>query len=167
MPSVWCTVESPVGELLLAATGGALAGVFFEDHRGGADPRVDAARAGEHAPDDDVLLLAAAQLTEYFKGTRYAFSVPLAPIGTPFQHRVWTALRQVPYGSTASYGDIARRLDLPPASARAVGMANGANPISIFVPCHRVVGADGTLTGYAGGVERKQYLLELEKSPRA
>jgi methylated-DNA-[protein]-cysteine S-methyltransferase len=159
----WRIIDSPVGELLLTGDTSALSGVFFRDHRGGADSRVDAARLGPPGEDDPVLELAASQLAEYFAATRCAFDLPLAPSGTPFQHRVWTALRTVPYGQTVSYGDIARRLDLAPSAARAVGLANGANPLSIVVPCHRVIGADGSLTGYGGGLARKQFLLDLER----
>jgi methylated-DNA-[protein]-cysteine S-methyltransferase len=100
-------------------------------------------------------------LEEYFAGTRRKFSVTLDPAGTPFQHRVWAALCEIPYGTTISYGELARRIGQPQAS-RAVGMANGRNPISIIVPCHRVIGANGTLTGYGGGLERKRFLLALE-----
>lgn len=168
----WRRIDSPVGPLLLtaarsgdAAGPAALTGIFFVDHRGGADSRIDAERLGP--PGDDVRIAelldrTQAQLAEYFAGERREFDLPLAPVGTPFQHRVWAALRAIPYGQKASYGDIAGRLGLGPAAARAVGLANGSNPISIVVPCHRVIGADGSLTGYGGGLERKQFLLDLE-----
>jgi methylated-DNA-[protein]-cysteine S-methyltransferase len=101
------------------------------------------------------------QLAEYFGGDRITFDVPLAAAGTPFQRAVWRGLRGIPYGETISYGELARRIGRPSA-VRAVGLANGRNPISVIVPCHRVIGADGTLTGYGGGIERKRLLLELE-----
>jgi methylated-DNA-[protein]-cysteine S-methyltransferase len=174
----WRRIDSPVGPLLLTATASgdsgnagaegrsaALTGIFFVDHRGGADARLDAERLGPPGDDPGIAGLldrAQAQLAEYFAGERREFDLPLAPAGTPFQHRVWAALRAIPYGQKASYGDIAGRLGLGPAAARAVGLATGSNPISIVVPCHRVIGADGTLTGYGGGLERKQFLLDLE-----
>ena len=105
---------------------------------------------------------AARQLQEYFAGCRREFSLPLAPRGTEFQRQVWHALEGIPYGETRTYGEIARAIGKPKA-CRAVGMANHRNPLSILVPCHRVVGADGSLTGYGGGLEAKQFLLELEK----
>ena len=109
-----------------------------------------------------LLLACAAQLREYFAGERTDFDLPLAPEGTPFQRRVWQELTRIGYGRTASYGEIAGRLGLTGHGARAVGLANGRNPIPVVIPCHRVVGADGSLTGYAGGIERKQLLLNLE-----
>jgi methylated-DNA-[protein]-cysteine S-methyltransferase len=104
-----------------------------------------------------------AQLAEYFAGRRRDFDLPLAPAGTPFQQRVWQALRAIPYGRTESYGALAARLGQPGAG-RAVGLANGQNPIAIVIPCHRVIGAGGALTGYGGGLERKRWLLALEAS---
>jgi methylated-DNA-[protein]-cysteine S-methyltransferase len=106
------------------------------------------------------------QLTEYFNGTRRTFNLRLAPQGTPFQQRVWQELLTIPYGETRSYGELARQIGQPNAS-RAVGLANGANPISIVVPCHRVIGANGTLTGYGGGLKNKQWLLTLERGQGA
>ncbi len=103
-----------------------------------------------------------AQLEEYFAGERTSFDIPLAPEGAPFEREVWRALEEIPYGETVSYGEIARRVGQPTA-ARAVGTANGRNPIAVIVPCHRVIGADGSLTGYGGGLERKRLLLELER----
>jgi methylated-DNA-[protein]-cysteine S-methyltransferase len=152
-----CTLRpSPVGDLLLAADRTGLRGVFLDPH----DPPRG---AGTWVRDDaDPLLVAAGeQLDAYFAGRLRAFDLPLAPYGTPFQLRVWEALRAIPYGATASYGELARRIGAPTAS-RAVGAANGRNPLSIVVPCHRVVGSKGTLTGYAGGLERKRRLLDLE-----
>ena len=165
--TAWSVLGSPVGELLLTTDGAALTAVFFEGHRDGGDPRAAAARGpnGREGRDDEHPVLAAArlQLTEYFARKRRVFDVPLAPEGTAFQRRVWTALLDIPYGETTSYGEIARRLGLLPGASRAVGLANGANPISIIIPCHRVIGADGSLTGYGGGLGRKRFLLDLER----
>jgi methylated-DNA-[protein]-cysteine S-methyltransferase len=160
----WSVMGSPIGELLLTTDGVALTAVFFEQHRAGDDDRPAAAR-GPKSRDDDHPVLAATrrQLKEYFAGDLRVFDLPLAPEGTPFQRRVWTALLAIPYGETTWYGEIARRLDLPPTASRAVGLANGANPISIIIPCHRVVGANGSLTGYGGGLDRKRFLLDLER----
>jgi methylated-DNA-[protein]-cysteine S-methyltransferase len=162
-PGAWSLLAAPVGELLLSTDGSALTGVYFEGHRAGADPRPAAGRAAARDDDHPVLVRAAGQLREYFARERRTFDVPVAPAGTPFQQRVWAALQEIPYGRTAGYGDVARRLGLPPGAARAVGLANGANPVSIVVPCHRVVGADGSLTGYGGGLDRKRLLLDLER----
>jgi len=107
------------------------------------------------------------QLAEYFAGRRRRFELPLAMDGTPFQRRVWQALREIPYGRTTSYGELAHRIGRSPSASRAVGMANGRNPIAVVVPCHRVVGADGSLTGFGGGLERKRLLLELEAAALA
>lgn len=150
--------DTPIGPLRLVATadGRALAAIEFTPYRG-------ALPAADHADDAPVLVAAAEQLTAYFAGGLTAFDLPLAPAGTAFQQRVWTALRAIPFGETASYGQVARALGLTAAASRAVGAANGRNPIPVVVPCHRVVGADGTLTGYAGGLERKQVLLDLER----
>ena len=159
---VWTTMASPVGELTLAADGAGLTHVLFEAQRGGASPEVERVRAGARADDVPVLRATAEQLTEYFEGARRAFDLQMAPRGSAFQLSVWLQLRTIPYGGTVSYGDIARRLGLPPGASRAVGLANGSNPISIIVPCHRVIGADGSLTGYGGGLPRKRLLLDLE-----
>ncbi len=149
----WTVVDSPVGELLLCGDGEALTGVYFTPFE-----RPD----GQPDDHDPVLSQTRQQLKEYFAGEREEFDLPLAPIGTGFQRRVWAALQEIPYATTASYGEIARRLELGAHGARAVGLANGSNPIPIIVPCHRVIGADGSLTGYGGGIDRKQTLLELE-----
>ena len=117
-------------------------------------------RAGAF-PVDGSLDEAAGQLGEYFAGERRTFDLPLAPEGTDFQRRVWAQLRAIPYGSTSTYGEVARAIGATN-GFRAVGLANGRNPIAIIVPCHRVIGADGSLTGYAGGMERKRFLLDLE-----
>jgi len=151
--------DSPLGNLLLVAENNALTGIYFADGK---------SRAGigddwKEQPDHPVLQTAKRQLDEYFAGRRKIFDLPLAPSGTPFQHRVWQALLAIPYGETQSYADIARRIGNPKA-VRAVGAANGANPISIVVPCHRVIGADGSLTGYGGGLPRKRKLLALEQA---
>jgi methylated-DNA-[protein]-cysteine S-methyltransferase len=162
--STWTLLGTPVGELLLTTDGTALTAVYFERHRDGSDRRPAAAqRPGTRDDEHPVLVAARTQLGEYFARERRVFDLPLAPLGTAFQQRVWSALLDIPYGVTASYGDIARRLGLPLTASRAVGLANGSNPISIIVPCHRVIGADGSLTGYGGGLDRKRYLLDLER----
>ena len=149
----YSTLTTPIGELLLTADeDGALTGVNLPNRH--PDP------AGWER-DDELLADARRQLTEYFAGARTTFDLPLRPAGTPFQLRVWEALLRIPYGETASYGEIARELGHPTAS-RAVGAANGRNPIAIVVPCHRVIGSNGSLTGYAGGLECKRALLDLE-----
>lgn len=151
----WHEIDSPVGRLLLVGTGQALVRVHFQ-----AGPH--ALRPGEDwRPAAAPFAQARTQLEEYFNGTRRSFELSLAPAGTPFQLAVWRALSAIPYGETVSYGEIARRLGLE-AGARAVGLANGANPLPILVPCHRVIGADGTLTGFGGGLQIKRSLLALE-----
>jgi len=147
-------IDSPVGELTLTASDTALTGVYFPTSRHGRPPQPDGARS-------DVLDRVRSQLEEYFAGTRQTFDLPLAPTGTPFQLQVWELLRRIPYGATTSYGALARQLGDPTAS-RAVGAANGQNPIPIIVPCHRVIGANGDLTGFGGGIERKRWLLQHE-----
>ena len=151
-------IDSPLGPLTLVAADGALAGLYMN---GRAPASADAARAADGA-DAAVLDEAVRQLEEYFGGERHDFDLPLALEGTPFQRRVWDALLGIPYGQTVSYGQLADRIGQPTAS-RAVGLANGRNPVSIIVPCHRVVGANGSLTGYGGGLDHKQRLLELER----
>ena len=160
---VWTVMDSPVGALLLTGDSDHLTGIYFEKHKDGVDTRPEAARTGRQVTDDAVLVETERQLREYFALERTTFDLPLRPAGTPFQQRVWTALLDVPYGRTASYGQIAARLDLPPGASRAVGLANGSNPVSIVVPCHRIIGSDGSLTGYGGGLERKRFLLDLEQ----
>ena len=146
------TFASPIGLLVLSASETALTGVYFPKGR-----RVRIGSAGEN----EILVATKRQLTEYFAGKRTTFDVPLEAEGTPFEQRVWKLLRAIPYGTTTSYGDLARRLG-DPKEARAVGAANGKNPIPIIVPCHRVVGSNGDLTGFGGGLERKRWLLEHE-----
>ncbi|HEU4405126.1 MAG TPA: methylated-DNA--[protein]-cysteine S-methyltransferase [Polyangiaceae bacterium] len=150
-------VPSPVGPLRLVASASALVGLYFPGHRGAPAP---GRPADERHP---VLAQAEAQLREYFAGRRLAFSLPLAPRGTPFQRRVWRALVAIGPGETRSYAELARGLGRPTA-ARAAGAANAKNPLSIVVPCHRVVGSGGALTGYAGGLERKAWLLAHERA---
>jgi methylated-DNA-[protein]-cysteine S-methyltransferase len=159
---VYDVIDSPVGELLLTATADGLRGIQF------------AAGAGRHRPDAEwrrvearpgaassAMAAARAQLDAYFAGELTEFTVPLAAAGTPFQERVWAALRGIAFGETISYLELARRVGDPKA-VRAVGGANGRNPIPVIVPCHRVIGADGSLTGFGGGIERKRWLLRHE-----
>ncbi|MDE2090903.1 MAG: methylated-DNA--[protein]-cysteine S-methyltransferase [Gammaproteobacteria bacterium] len=151
----YCTIPSPVGELLLAGDATGLWMVGFQDGTHPTKPQPD------WQEDPRPFKQAIAQLREYFAGERREFDLTLAPEGTEFQLKVWSALRTIPYGKTWSYGELARRIRKPKAS-RAVGAANGQNPIPIIVPCHRVIGADGSLTGFGGGLRIKRLLLELE-----
>lgn len=153
-----CTHHTPLGPVLLVGTADGLAGLFFEDHA--RPPRIGCGRAALPGELDD----ARRQLDDYFAGRRAAFELRLATVGTAFERRVWAALLEIPRGATTTYGALARRIGAPGA-ARAVGTANGRNPVSIIVPCHRVVGQDGSLTGYAGGLARKRALLQLEGVP--
>lgn len=150
------TMDSPVGTLTLAGSGGRLRHLRMTDQTYEPD-RSDWLR------DDEAFGDAVAQLEEYFRGERQHFDLGLELVGTAFQRRVWEALLTIPYGETRSYGEIARQIEAPGAF-RAVGLANGHNPIGIIVPCHRVIGANGSLTGYGGGMERKKTLLGLERS---
>lgn len=152
-------IDSPLGELWLSANEAALVGVYFASQPGA---RARQAAACTHP----VLDLAAAELAEYFRGERRRFSLPIAPQGTPFQRAVYRALAELDYGELCSYAELARRAGHPGA-ARAAGAANARNPLSIVVPCHRVIGADGRLTGYAGGLERKRWLLQHERANAA
>jgi methylated-DNA-[protein]-cysteine S-methyltransferase len=152
--TAYTVVDSPVGPLTLAGNADALTIVWF-------DREPPAVASGAAHRDPGPFRAAADQLEAYFAGERHEFDLVLAPTGTPFQLSVWQGLLEIPYGETRSYGQLATRLGSPGAS-RAVGLANGRNPVSIIVPCHRVIGADGTLTGYAGGMDRKRLLLDLE-----
>ena len=156
---VWTVVGSPIGDLRLVAQEGFLKAVEFSPFEP-VDAGVD---AGEQRDDEPVLARTRDQLAAYFAGDLTAFDLPLAPRGTDFQQRVWAELLQVGYGSTASYGEIAHRIGMTNVASRAVGLANGRNPIPVVIPCHRVIGADGSLTGYAGGLDRKRLLLDLEQ----
>lgn len=150
----WTVLEpTPVGPLLLVSDGSALTTLHFSAGPG----------PGERDDADPVLVTVATQLREYFAGDRKEFDLPLAPRGTDFQRAVWERLCEIPYGTTITYGELARRVGNPAAS-RAVGLANGRNPIAIVVPCHRVIGSDGKLTGFAGGMDAKRALLELESA---
>jgi methylated-DNA-[protein]-cysteine S-methyltransferase len=156
-------IDSPIGVLRLSADERALTGLDL-----GADARAAVrANGARAAPIEDPragpLPAAIRQLGEYFAGARRAFDLPLSLAGTPFQRLVWQALTEIPYGATWSYGELARRIGRP-AAARAVGMANHRNPLPIIVPCHRVIGADGSMTGYGGGIARKEWLLGLERA---
>ena len=154
----WTVIDSPVGELRLVEHDGAVTQIEFSPFRDH-DGRPRGARDDDHP----VLVETARQLRAYFDRDLKEFDLPLAPVGSEFQQRVWQELREIGYGETASYGEVAHRLGMTNAASRAVGLANGRNPIPIVIPCHRVIGANGTLTGYAGGLERKQLLLELEQ----
>ena len=154
------TFDSPVGPLLLGADADGLCLVEFPD------PRHPARRAADWQPGDNAVLRATqAQLAEYFDGRRRSFDLPLTPRGSAFQCEVWMALRAIPYGSTWSYAELAARIGKP-AAVRAVGAANGRNPLPIVVPCHRVIGSDGSLTGFGGGLPVKRFLLRLEGALR-
>jgi methylated-DNA-[protein]-cysteine S-methyltransferase len=153
----WTTVESPLGPLVLTASDAGLTTLYMD---------VAAPAVALRADDHPVLQRTRQQLAGYFAGERSEFDLPLAPRGTSFQQRVWNLLLTVPFGATTSYGTIAIRLGKP-AAMRAVGLANGRNPISIIIPCHRVIGANGSLTGYGGGIERKRWLLAHEQAVRA
>jgi methylated-DNA-[protein]-cysteine S-methyltransferase len=157
MTTLYTELASPLGTLQLTAEGGALTGVHFPGQKHDRPRQPDWQRADE----EPVLAQARRELGEYFAGRRTQFDVRLAPAGTPFQRSVWRALLEVPFGSTSTYGAIAQAIGRPSA-VRAVGAAVGTNPIGIIVPCHRIVGRDGTLTGYAAGLERKARLLALE-----
>jgi methylated-DNA-[protein]-cysteine S-methyltransferase len=152
---IYTNFDSPLGELLLVGDGQALHGLYMQEGR------TSLAVRGEWVRDDGAFADVRDQLDEYFAGGRTAFDLPLEMEGSPFQRRVWRALRDIPYGETISYGELARRVGHP-ATPRNVGATNGRNPISVIVPCHRVIGADGSLTGYGGGLERKRILLDLE-----
>ena len=152
----YTTVDSPIGELLLTAEDGALTGLHMSPFA------IDPA----WSRDPGALTDAALQLEQYFNLERTEFELDLAPAGTEFQQRVWAMLREIPYGETTTYGTLADRLGNP-RTVRAVGLANGRNPIAVIIPCHRVIGADGSLVGFGGGLERKRALLDLEAGVRS
>ena len=152
----YAVVDSPLGRVTVQATEQGLTGLWFEEHT------TQPEELGELQADHPILLLTKRQLSEYFSGIRKTFDIPLAAKGTPFQMQVWQALCDIPYGHSMSYQELADYIGNPKA-VRAVGSANGKNPISVIVPCHRVIGKSGQLTGYAGGVARKKALLNLEK----
>ena len=156
MPATHTTADSPVGELTLVAEDGKLTGVYFPHHW----YRPDSATFGDR--DDAGFGEAKRQLAEYFTGNRERFGLPLGPRGDAFQQRVWELISHIPYGRTVSYGDLAKELG-DGILAKDVGAAVGRNPLCVIVPCHRVVGKDGSLTGYAGGLARKRFLLSLEE----
>jgi methylated-DNA-[protein]-cysteine S-methyltransferase len=150
------TLPSPIGPLTLVAADGKLTGLYMEAQR---HRPAGQAFGVEGDLADEPFASAARQLAAYFAGELTAFDLPLAPAGTDFQQRVWSALQTIPYGRTRSYAELAREVR---SASRAVGLANGKNPIALIIPCHRVIGSDGSLTGYGGGLDRKRYLLELE-----
>jgi methylated-DNA-[protein]-cysteine S-methyltransferase len=155
---MWTEMESPVGPLRLVAHGGAITAIEFSPYRPPAGRPL-----GERDDNDPLLRRTVDQLTAYFTRDLKEFDLPLDPRGSVFQRRVWDELLEVSYGETATYGEIAHRLGKSNAASRAVGLANSQNPIPIVIPCHRIIGANGTLTGYAGGLERKQLLLGIEQ----
>lgn len=155
-PMHYCYLDSPIGRILLVGRPGVLTGLFVADH-----DRCPPVRA-DWSPEDTTFEAARRQVSEYFAGTRTEFDLRLEATGTPFQTVVWRALDEIAYGETWSYGQLADRIGRP-GSSRAVGAANGRNPISIIVPCHRVIGADGSLTGYGWGTDRKTWLLQHER----
>jgi methylated-DNA-[protein]-cysteine S-methyltransferase len=158
--NIYRHVDSPIGPLLLTSDGESLTGLYM----GAPSKRPDMGSEWAETPDGGPLVQTARQLDEYFSGKRKVFDLPLKMAGTEFQKRVWRQLTKIPFGETWSYGQLAKRLDNPNGS-RAVGLANGRNPIAVIVPCHRVIGADGSMTGFGGGIPRKQWLLAHEGLP--
>lgn len=146
-------IDTPIGMICVESNEEAITGLFFEKYK---------TLYKQEKPETDLLKKAGEQLMEYFSGKRKTFDLPLAPSGTEFQKKVWKALCQIPYGETRSYGEIAAQIGNPKA-CRAVGGANNKNPIMIFIPCHRVIGADGSLVGFGGGIDAKKFMLNLEK----
>lgn len=157
LPRSYAILDSPIGPLTLVSRGELLCEVWFPE---GSEPAEIAAAVEDHGP----LEVALRQLEEYFRGERTTFDLELAPEGTPFQLRVWEQLLAIPFGETRSYGEIAQAIGQPEA-ARGVGAANGSNPIPIVIPCHRVIGASGALTGFGGGLDTKRWLLDHERQP--
>ena len=156
---MWTVIDSPVGDLRIVVRDGQVNAIEFSPFRAPVAGRP----LGPRSDDDPVLVETVRQLRAYFARDLKEFDLPLAPAGSDFQQRVWAQLQRIGYGETATYGEVAGRLGMTNAASRAVGLANGRNPIPIVIPCHRVIGANGTLTGYAGGLERKQVLLSLEQ----
>ncbi|HKD38261.1 MAG TPA: methylated-DNA--[protein]-cysteine S-methyltransferase [Pirellulales bacterium] len=154
--SLYSYIDSPLGRLIVRGDGQFVTGLFMPHHKGWRGPD------DTWQLTDELFASIREQLTEYFAGERQVFTVPLKLAGTAFQRTVWRELMQIPFGATITYAQLAQRIGQPAAS-RAVGHANGRNPISILVPCHRVIGANGKLTGYAGGIDRKQWLLDWER----
>jgi methylated-DNA-[protein]-cysteine S-methyltransferase len=161
---VFCYVESPIGRLMLTTDGTALTGLYMNLYRNKPSKLPGLGDDWIQNATIDPLPAAARQLKEYFAGKRREFDLPLRMAGTEFQQRVWRELTKIPFGETRSYGQLAKRLNNPNGS-RAVGLANGRNPIAVIVPCHRVIGADGSLTGFGGGLDRKEWLLTHEGQP--
>jgi len=160
MTTTHTIIDSPIGELTLVAVNGTLSGLYFAGHWTRPDPAAFGARSDRGFEQVE------GQLAEYFAGARTAFALSTSPVGDGFQRKVWGLIERIPYGETTTYGALARELG-DASLARAVGGAVGHNPLSVIVPCHRVVGKDGKLTGYAGGLERKRFLLDLEGAPSA
>jgi len=161
MEATHAVLDSPVGPLTAVVTDGGLSGLYMDKQR----HRPAEETFGGPAEEQEPFTTIAEQLAAYFAGDLTEFDLPLKMHGTPFQHRVWSALQEIPYGETSTYGELAVEIGKPAAS-RAVGLANGRNPVSIIVPCHRVVGSTGSLTGYGGGLERKRHLLDFERRAR-
>jgi methylated-DNA-[protein]-cysteine S-methyltransferase len=163
MSLMFTRLATPVGELVITASDTAVTGVFFPTSRRGPPPTHQAGwtEVKDAGPAAEILARARRQLAEYFARSRTTFELPLEALGSAFEHRVWNALRTIPYGTTTSYGALAKQLGDKHAT-RAVGLANGKNPIPIIVPCHRVLGSKGELTGFGGGLEAKRWLLEHE-----
>ena len=156
---MWTVIDSPVGDLRIVVRDGQVNAIEFSPFRAPVDGRP----LGPRSDDDPVVMETVRQLRAYFARDLKEFDLPLAPAGSDFQQRVWAQLQRIGYGETATYGEVAGRLGMTNAASRAVGLANGRNPIPIVIPCHRVIGADGQLRGYAGGVAIKRALLELER----
>jgi methylated-DNA-[protein]-cysteine S-methyltransferase len=163
--NAFCYIDSPIGRLMLTSDGTALTGLYMNLYRNKPAKLPDLDGDWVQNATIDPFPAAVKQLNEYFAGKRREFDLPLRMAGTEFQRRVWRELAEIPFGETRSYGQLAKRLDNPNGS-RAVGLANGRNPIAIIVPCHRVIGADGSLTGFGGGIDRKEWLLTHEGRPR-
>ena len=164
MTLAFIRVATPLGELVLTTSGTALTGIYFPTSRRGPAPTHQAGwvEVNGEGPEAELLARARTQLGEYFARTRTTFDLPLEALGSPFEHRVWNALRAIPYGTATTYGELGRQLG--DRHSRAVGLASDKNPIPIIVPCHRVIGAKGELTGFSGGLEQKRWLLEHERS---